>query len=67
MNIENISELAESIYWQVLSEFEVDRIGQGYIKLNDDGLGLTENTAKGQEFYFAIEGLIEESIGGSNE
>lgn len=63
MLIENIAELAESIYWKVLSEFKVDEIGQGYLKLDEDGLGFSENTEKGQELYFAIENLIEESIG----
>jgi len=58
MQIENIAELAESIYWHVLSEFGVDHIGDGYLKLDDDGLGFSENTERGQELYFAIEETI---------
>ena len=58
MQIENIAELAEDIYWRVLSEFGVDQIGDGYLKLDDDGLGFSENTECGQELYFAIEEII---------
>jgi hypothetical protein len=60
MQIENIAELAEDIYWHVLSEFGVDQIGDGYLKLDDDGLGFSENTECGQELYFAIEEIIKE-------
>ena len=59
MQIENIAELAESIYWHVLSEFGVDQIGDGYLKLDDDGLGFSENTEKGRDLYYAIEAEIE--------
>jgi hypothetical protein len=59
MNIENIAELAESIYFTVLKELVLDDLDSGYIKLDDDGLGFTENTEKGQELYYAIEAEIE--------
>ena len=60
MQIENIAELSEEIYWAVLKEFKVDYIGGGYIELEDDGsLGFSKNTKKGQQLYFTIEALIE--------
>ena len=60
MQIENIAELTEEIYWLVLKEFNKDYIDSGYIKFEDDGsFGLTQNTEKGQKLYFTIEALIE--------
>ena len=64
MQIENIAELAEEIYWTVLKEFKVDYIDSGYIEFEDDGsFGLTQNTEKGQKLYFTIEALIENYTG----
>jgi hypothetical protein len=59
MKIENIAELSEQIFFKVLQELSLDDFKSGFIKLDDDGLGFTENTEKGQELYFAIEGIIE--------
>ena len=59
MQIENIAELAESIYFKVLQELCLDDPDSGYIKLDDDGLGFTENTEKGRDLYYAIEAEIE--------
>jgi len=59
MKIENIAELSEQIFFKVLQELSLDNFKSGFIKLDDDGLGFTENTEKGQELYFAIEGIIE--------
>jgi len=61
MQIENIAELAEEIYWLVLKEFNKDYIDSGYIEFEDDGsLGITQNTEKGQKLYLSIEGIIEQ-------
>ena len=59
MYIENIAELAESIYFKVLQELSLDDLDSGFIKLDDDGLGTTENTERGRDFYYAIEAEIE--------
>jgi len=59
MQIENIAELAESIYFTVLKELALNDLDSGYIKLDDDGLGFTENTEKGSELYYAIEAEIQ--------
>lgn len=59
MKIENIAELSEQVFFKVLQELSLDDFKSGFIKLDDDGLGFTENTEKGQELYFAIEGIIE--------
>ena len=61
MKIENIAELSEQVFFKVLQELSLDDFKSGFIKLrlDDDGLGTTENTEKGQELYFAIEGIIE--------
>ena len=59
MYIENIAELAESVYFKVLQELSLDDLDSGFIKLDDDGLGFTENTERGQELYYAIEAELE--------
>ena len=59
MNIENIAVLAEQVYFTVLKELALDDLDSGYIKLDDDGLGFTENTEKGSELYYAIEAEIQ--------
>jgi hypothetical protein len=65
MNIENITELAEEIYWLVLKEFNKDYIDGGYIEFEDDGsFGFTQNTEKGQKLYLSIEGIIEHYMEG---
>ena len=65
MQIENIAEMAEEIYWLVLKEFNKDYIDSGYIEFEDDGsLGLTQNTETGQRLYLSIEGIIENYMEG---
>jgi hypothetical protein len=59
MQIENIAELTENIFFTVLKELCLDGLNDGYIKLDDDGLGFTENTEKGSELYYAIEAEIQ--------
>ena len=59
MKIENIAELSEQIFFKVLQELSLDDFKSGFIKLDDNGLGFTENTEKGQVLYFAIESVIE--------
>jgi hypothetical protein len=59
MQIENIAELAEEIYWLVLKEFNKDNLDSGYIEFENSFLGTTQNTEKGQNLYLSIEGLIE--------
>jgi len=59
MEIENIAELAEQVFFTVLKELALDDLDSGYIKLDDDGLGFTENTEKGSELYYAIEAEIQ--------
>jgi hypothetical protein len=59
MYIENIAELAESIYFKVLQELSLDDLDSGFIKLDDDGLGTTENTDRGRDLYYAIEAELE--------
>ena len=36
MYIENIAELAESVYFKVLQELSLDDLDSGFIKLDDD-------------------------------
>jgi len=62
MKIENIAELSEQVFFKVLKELCFDDFKSGFIKLDDDGLGTTENTKKGQELYFAIEDVIEKFL-----
>jgi hypothetical protein len=64
MKIENIAELSEQVFFEVLKELSLDDFKSGFIKLDDDGLGFTENTEKGQELYFSIEGVIENFLKG---
>ena len=59
MYIENIAELAESVYFKVFQELSLDDLDSGFIKLDDDGLGTTENTNRGRDLYYAIEAEIE--------
>ena len=66
MYIENIAELAESIYFKVLQELSLDDLDSGFIKLDDDGLGTTENTERGRDLYYAIEAELESYFNDGN-
>jgi hypothetical protein len=58
MQIENMAELAEEIYWLVLKEFNKDNLNGGYIEFENSFLGTTQNTEKGTELYMSIEESI---------
>ena len=58
MQIENIAELAEQVYFTVLSELALNDKQSGFIE--SDGHCGTKNTERGTELYFAIEETIKE-------
>jgi len=58
MQIENIAELTEQIYFTVLCELALDDKQSGFIE--SDGNCGTKNTERGTELYFAIEETIKE-------
>ena len=60
MQIENIAELAENIYFTVLCECALDDKQSGYIE--SDGHCGTRNTERGTELYFAIEETIKDYL-----
>lgn len=61
MQIENIAELAEQIYFTVLSELSLNDKQSGFIE--SDGHCGTKNTKRGTELYFEIEETIKEYMG----
>lgn len=61
MQIENIAELAEQIYFTVLSELSLNDKQSGFIE--SDGHCGTKNTERGTELYFEIEETIKEYMG----
>ena len=61
MNIENIAELAERIYFTVLSELSYEDIKQFIVSDGDVG---TKNTERGTELYMSIEESIKEYMEG---
>ena len=61
MQIENIAELAEQIYFTVLSELSLNDKQSGFIE--SDGHCGTKNTERGTELYFEIEDTIKEYMG----
>lgn len=58
MQIENIAELAEQVYFTVLCELALDDKQSGFIE--SDGHCGTKNTERGTELYFVIEETIKE-------
>jgi len=57
LNIETVSEIAESVYFSVIDELD----------LTDECInflidGSSENTMRGQELYFMIESAIESAL-----
>ena len=58
MQIENIAELAEQVYFTVLCELALDDKQSGFIE--SDGYCGTKNTERGTELYFVIEETIKE-------
>ena len=60
MQIENIAELAEEIYFTVLSELALDDKQSGFIE--SDGHCGTKNTDRGTGLYFVIEETIKDYL-----
>jgi hypothetical protein len=58
MQIENIAELAEQVYFTILSELSLDDKQSGFIE--SDGHCGTKNTERGTDLYFVIEETINE-------
>jgi hypothetical protein len=58
--IENIAELAEKIYFQVLDQLCLDSFKDGFIE--PDGQNGTKNTERGSDLYYAIEGILEDYL-----
>jgi hypothetical protein len=58
--IENIAELAEQIYFEVLDQLCLDSFKDGFIEPN--GQNGTKNTERGSNLYYAIEQILEDYL-----